>query len=65
MPAPLEGFTFTFQPSIKIIGFSPFKSDCAASMVIVYISLVPNETKTITIEAAQSDLKGEKPIIFI
>src|SRR5882724_1678483 len=30
-----------------------------------YISLVPNETKTITIESAQSDLKGEKPLIVI
>jgi beta-mannosidase len=30
-----------------------------------YISLVPNESKTITIEAALSDLKGEIPLILV
>jgi hypothetical protein len=30
-----------------------------------YVSLVPNETKTITIEAALSDLKGEMPLIVV
>ena len=30
-----------------------------------YISLAPHESKTITIEAAQSDLKGEKPLIVV
>jgi beta-mannosidase len=30
-----------------------------------YISLVPGETKTITIEAAQADLKGEKPLVVV
>ena len=30
-----------------------------------YISLVPNETKTITIEAASSDLKGEMPLVVV
>lgn len=30
-----------------------------------YISLTPGETKTITIEAAASDLKGEKPLIAV
>ena len=30
-----------------------------------YISLVPNETKTITIEAATSDLKGEMPLVVV
>jgi beta-mannosidase len=30
-----------------------------------YISLIPGESKTITIEAAQADLKGETPLIAI
>ena len=30
-----------------------------------YISLTPNESKTIVIEAAQSDLKGETPLIAV
>ena len=30
-----------------------------------YISLVPDETKTITIEAALSDLKGEMPLVVV
>jgi len=30
-----------------------------------YISLVPGETKTITIEAALSELKGEKPLVVV
>jgi hypothetical protein len=30
-----------------------------------YVSLAPDESKTITIEAAQSDLKGEKPLIVV
>lgn len=30
-----------------------------------YISLVPGETRTITIEAAQSDLKGEIPLVVV
>ncbi|HZF00823.1 MAG TPA: malectin domain-containing carbohydrate-binding protein [Methylomirabilota bacterium] len=30
-----------------------------------YISLTPNESKTISIEAAQSDLKGEKPLVAV
>jgi hypothetical protein len=30
-----------------------------------YVSLVPNETKTITIEAAQSDLKGEAALVVV
>jgi beta-mannosidase len=30
-----------------------------------YISLVPGETKTITIEAAQSDLKSEIPLVVV
>jgi hypothetical protein len=30
-----------------------------------YISLVPNETKTITIDAAQSDFKGEDSLIVV
>jgi hypothetical protein len=29
-----------------------------------YISLIPNETRTITINAAQTDLKGEEPVIL-
>ena len=28
-----------------------------------YISLVPHETKTLTVEAAQADLKGDKPLL--
>jgi beta-mannosidase len=30
-----------------------------------YVSLVPNETKVISIEAAQSDLKGEIPLVAV
>jgi len=30
-----------------------------------YISLVPGETKTITIEAARSDLKGDLPLVLV
>lgn len=30
-----------------------------------YVSLVPNESRTITIEAAQGDLKGESPLIVV
>jgi len=30
-----------------------------------YISLVPGETKTITIEAALTDLKGELPLVVV
>jgi Exo-beta-D-glucosaminidase Ig-fold domain/Glycosyl hydrolases family 2/Glycosyl hydrolases family 2, sugar binding domain/Glycosyl hydrolases family 2, TIM barrel domain len=30
-----------------------------------YISLVPNEAKTITIEAAKSELKNEKPLVVV
>ena len=30
-----------------------------------YVTLVPDETKTIAIEAAQSDFNGEDPIIFL
>lgn len=30
-----------------------------------YVSLTPNETKTITIEAAKADLKDEKPLIVV
>jgi beta-mannosidase len=30
-----------------------------------YVSLVPNETRTITVEAAQSDLKGEQPLLVV
>jgi hypothetical protein len=30
-----------------------------------YMSLVPNETKTVTVEAAQSDLNGEVPLIVL
>jgi hypothetical protein len=30
-----------------------------------YVSLTPGESKTITIEAAQSDLKGEKPLVVV
>jgi hypothetical protein len=30
-----------------------------------YVSLVPNETKTVTIEAAQSDLQGDVPLVAI
>ena len=30
-----------------------------------YISFVPGETKTITMEAALSDLKGEIPLILV
>jgi Exo-beta-D-glucosaminidase Ig-fold domain len=30
-----------------------------------YVSLVPDETKTITINAAQEDFKGEKPLIVV
>ena len=30
-----------------------------------YLSFVPHETKTLTIEAAPSDLKGEKPLIVV
>jgi hypothetical protein len=30
-----------------------------------YVSLVPNETKTITIDAAESDLKGEDALIVV
>jgi hypothetical protein len=30
-----------------------------------YISFVPNETKTITVEAATSDLRGEMPMIVV
>ena len=28
-----------------------------------YLSLVPHETKTLTVEAAQADLKGDKPLL--
>lgn len=30
-----------------------------------YVSLAPKEEKTVTIEAAQTDLKGEKPLVLI
>ena len=30
-----------------------------------YISLVPNETKTISIEASEADLKGEVPLVVV
>jgi hypothetical protein len=30
-----------------------------------YLSLVPNETKTLTIEAAESDLKGDSPLVVV
>lgn len=30
-----------------------------------YISLAPKEVKTITIEASESDLKGEKPLVWV
>lgn len=30
-----------------------------------YVSLTPNETKTITVEAAKADLKGESPLIVV
>ena len=30
-----------------------------------YLSLVPNETKTVTIEAARADLKGDKPLVVV
>jgi hypothetical protein len=30
-----------------------------------YVSLVPDETKTITISAAEEDFKGEKPLIVV
>ena len=30
-----------------------------------YLSLVPHETKTLTIEAAQADLKGDKPLVTV
>lgn len=30
-----------------------------------YVSLTPGESKTITIEATQSDLKGEKPLVVV
>jgi hypothetical protein len=30
-----------------------------------YVSLVPDETRTITIDAAESDFKGEKPLIVV
>ena len=30
-----------------------------------YLSLVPNETKTVTIEAARSDLEGEIPLVVV
>ena len=30
-----------------------------------YVSLVPHATKTLTIEAAQADLKGEKPLLTL
>jgi len=30
-----------------------------------YVSLVPNETRTITVEAAKADLKGEKPLLAV
>ena len=30
-----------------------------------YVSLAPGESKTITIEAAQPDLKGEKPLVVV
>jgi hypothetical protein len=30
-----------------------------------YISLAPNEEKTVTIEAALTDLKGEKPLVLV
>jgi beta-mannosidase len=30
-----------------------------------YVSLVPNETKTVTIEAALADIKGDKPLVVI
>jgi beta-mannosidase len=30
-----------------------------------YVSLMPNETKTITIEAASADLKGEVPLVAV
>jgi beta-mannosidase len=30
-----------------------------------YISLVPDETKTVTIEAAQADLQGDRPLVVV
>jgi beta-mannosidase len=30
-----------------------------------YVSLVPDETKTISIEAAEADLKGQIPLIAV
>ena len=30
-----------------------------------YVSLVPNETRTITIEAAEADLKGDSPLVVV
>ena len=30
-----------------------------------YVSLVPDETRTITIDAAESDFNGEKPLIVV
>jgi len=30
-----------------------------------YVSLVPNESKTITIEAAEADLKGDSPLVVV
>jgi hypothetical protein len=30
-----------------------------------YLSLVPNESKTLTIEAAESDLKGDSPLVVV
>jgi len=30
-----------------------------------YVSLVPNETKVISIEASEADLKGEVPLVVV
>ncbi len=30
-----------------------------------YVSLVPGETRTITVEAAVADLKGETPLVVV
>ena len=30
-----------------------------------YVSLVPNESKTISIEAAEADLKGDSPLVVV
>ena len=30
-----------------------------------YVSLVPNETRTISIEASAADLKGETPLVVV